>query len=92
LGSGTWKHLAHSWGECKAHIVFLPKDSCAASFAELRNVWREIFPDRALQKECRLSAGHVRLDQVHMGVAIPPPHAVASVSGFLKGKSVLASA
>ena len=31
-------------------------------------------------------------DHVHMCIEIPPKHAVASVIGFLKGKSALASA
>jgi len=31
-------------------------------------------------------------DPVHMCIEIPPKHAVASVIGFLKGKSALASA
>ena len=31
-------------------------------------------------------------DHVHMGIAIPPKHPVASVIGFLKGKSAIAIA
>ena len=31
-------------------------------------------------------------DHVHMGIAIPPKHPVASVIGFLKGKSAIALA
>ena len=31
-------------------------------------------------------------DQVHMCIAIPPKHPVASVIGFLKGKSAIAVA
>src|ERR1700756_2605580 len=31
-------------------------------------------------------------DQVHMSIAIPPKHPVASVIGFLKGKSAIAVA
>jgi len=31
-------------------------------------------------------------DHVHMGIAIPPQHPVASVIGFLKGKSSIAIA
>jgi REP element-mobilizing transposase RayT len=32
------------------------------------------------------------LDHVHMGIAIPPKHPVASVIGSLKGKSAIAIA
>jgi len=34
--------------------------------------------------------GHLLPNHVHMGVEIPPKYAVASVIGFLKGKSALA--
>ena len=36
--------------------------------------------------------GHVMPDHIHMLIAIPPKHAVASVIGFLKGKSAIAIA
>jgi putative transposase len=52
----------------------------------------EIFHELARQKECRIVEGHLRLDHAHMCIEIPPKHAVASVSGFLKGKSALALA
>jgi REP element-mobilizing transposase RayT len=52
----------------------------------------EIFHDLARQKECRSVEGHLLSDQVHRCLEIPPKHAVASVIGFLKGKSALAIA
>ena len=36
--------------------------------------------------------GHLIPDHVHMCIAIPPKYAVASVIGFLKGKSAIAIA
>jgi putative transposase len=36
--------------------------------------------------------GHLLVDQVPMCIEIPPKHAVASVSGFVKGKRSLAIA
>jgi putative transposase len=36
--------------------------------------------------------GHLMPDHVHICLAIPPKHAVASVIGFLKGKSAIAIA
>ena len=36
--------------------------------------------------------GHLMSDHVHMCIVIPPKHAVASVIGFLKGKSAIAVA
>ena len=36
--------------------------------------------------------GHLLADHVHMCIEIPPTQAVASISGFLKGKSAVAIA
>ena len=49
-------------------------------------------PLLARQKECQIIEGHLMSDQVHMCLAIPPKHPVASVIGFLKGKSAIAIA
>ena len=34
-----------------------------------------------------IEEGHLMPDHVHMLISIPPKHAVASIVGFLKGKS-----
>jgi len=90
--SGTMKSLAHSRWDCKSHIVFIPKYRRKAIYGEVRKLLGEIFHDLARQKECRIIEGHLLADHVHMCLEIPPKHAVASVIGFLKGKSALASA
>jgi len=46
----------------------------------------------ANQKECRIIEGHRMPDHIHMCIAIPPTHPVASAIGFLKGKSAIAVA
>src|SRR5947209_1348039 len=46
----------------------------------------------ARQKECQIIEGHLMPDHVHMCIMIPPKHPVASVIGFLKGKSAIAIA
>jgi len=51
-----------------------------------------IFHSLARQKECQILEGHLMPDHVHMCIAIPPKHPVASVIGFLKGKSAIAIA
>jgi REP element-mobilizing transposase RayT len=51
-----------------------------------------IFHALARQKECQIIEGHLMPDHVHMCIAIPPKHPVASVIGFLKGKSAIAIA
>ena len=88
--SGTMKSLAHSRWDCKYHVVFIPKYRRKALYGEVRQILGEIFHDLARQKECRIIEGHLLADHVHMCLEIPPKHAVASVIGFLKGKSALA--
>ena len=44
------------------------------------------------KKECQILEGHLMPEHVHMCIAIPPKHPVASVIGFLKGKSAIAIA
>jgi putative transposase len=90
--SGTMKSLAHSRWDCKYHVVFIPKYRRKAIYGELRKMLGEIFHDLARQKECRIIEGHLLPDHVHRCLEIPPKHAVASVIGFLKGKSALAVA
>ena len=51
-----------------------------------------IFHSLARQEECQIIEGHLMPDHVHMCTAIPPKHSVASVIGFLKGKSAIAMA
>ena len=41
----------------------------------------------AQQKECQIVEGHLLPDHVHMCIAIPPKHPVASVIGFSKGRA-----
>src|SRR6266540_3121567 len=43
-----------------------------------------ILHELARQKECQIIEGHLMPDHVHMCIAIPPKHAVASVIGFIK--------
>src|SRR3954467_6122300 len=50
------------------------------------------FPRTGEAEECQILEGHLMPDHVHMCIAIPPKHPVASVIGFLKGKSAIAIA
>ena len=58
----------------------------------MRQALGTIVHERARQKACRISEGHLRPDHVPIGLESPPKPAVASVLGCLKGKSALASA
>jgi putative transposase len=88
----SWQSLAHSRWECKYHVVFVPKYRRKAIYGEIRAYLGGIFHELARQKECRIVEGHLLADHVHMCIEIPPKYAVASISGFLKGKSAVAIA
>src|SRR5438093_3497908 len=88
----TYQSLSHSRWDCKYHVVFVPKRRRKALFGNLRRRLGPIFHELARQKECRIVQGHLLPYHVHMCVEIPPKYAVASIVGFLKGKSAIAIA
>jgi putative transposase len=90
--SGLYQSLSHSKWDCKYHVVFVPKRRRKAVFGKLRRQLGEVFHALARQKECQILEGHLRPDHVPMCIAIPPKPPVASVIGFLKGKSAIAVA
>ncbi len=90
--SQLYQSLSHSKWDCKYHIVFTPEYRRKAIFREIRKFLGPIFHELARQKECRIIEGHLMPDHVHRCIEIPPKYAVASVVGFLKGKSAIAIA
>jgi putative transposase len=72
--------------------VFVPKRRRKAIFGQVRRQLGSVFHALAKQKKCQILEGHLMPDHVHMYIAIPPKHPVASVIGFLKGKSAIAIA
>ena len=82
----------YSKWDCKYHVVFVPKRRRKAIFGQARRQLGAIFHALARQKECQIIEGHLMPDHVHMCIAIRPKHPVASVIGFLKGKSAIAIA
>jgi putative transposase len=88
----AYQSLSHSRWDCKYHVVFVPKRRRKALFGSIRQKLGSIFHELARQKECRIVQGHLLPDHVHMCIEIPPKYAVASVVGFLKGKSAIAIA
>jgi putative transposase len=73
-------------------LCLFPKKRRRALFGQVRYHLRKTFHALARQKECQILEGHLLPNHVHMCIAIPPKHPVASVIGFLKGKSVIAVA
>ena len=90
--SDVYQSLAHSKWDCKYHVVFVPKRRRKVIFGHIRRQLGPILHALAKQKECQIVEGHLMPDHVHMCIAIPPKHPVASVIGFLKGKSAIAIA
>ena len=87
-----YQSLSHSRWHCKYHVVFVPKRRRGVLYGKIRRDLGPIFHALARQKECRIIEGHICPDHVHMCVEIPPKYAVASVIGFMKGKSAIAIA
>ena len=86
---GTMSSLSHSRWDCTYHVVFIPKYRRKVIYGEVRKYLGAMFHELARQKEGRIVEGHLMRDHVHMCIKIPPKYAVASVVGFLKGKSAL---
>jgi putative transposase len=87
-----YQSLSHSKWICKYHVVFIPKKRWKALFGRVRRHLGGIFHALAQQKECQILERHLLPDHVHMCITISPKHPVASVIGFLKGKSAIAVA
>jgi putative transposase len=90
--SELYQSLAHSRWNCKYRVVFVPKCRRKKLFGEIRRQLGPIFHELAGQKECRIIEGHVMPDHIHMCIEVAPKYAVASVIGFIKGKSAIAIA
>ncbi len=90
--SESFQSMSHSKWDCKYHVVFVPKRRRKAVFGNIRKHLGSVFHELARQKECRIIEGHLLPDHVHMCISIPPKHSVASVIGFIKGKSAIAIA
>jgi len=76
--SDVYQSLSHSKWDCKYHVVFVPKRRRNAIFGQTRRHLGQIFHGWARQEECWILEGHLMPDHVHMCIAIPPKHAVAS--------------
>jgi len=90
--SNLYQSLSHSSWDCKYHVIFVPKFRKKVIYGKLREKLGTIFHELARQKECKIVEGKLVVDHVHMCIEIPPKHAVASIIGFLKGKSAIAIA
>lgn len=90
--SNLYQSLSHSKWNCKYHVIFIPKKRQNVIYGKIRKELAKILHELAKQKECQITEGSLSLDHIHMCIEIPPKYAVASVIGFLKGKSAIAVA
>ena len=84
-----YESLKHTKGECKYHIVFIPKCRRKKLYQQLRQHLGDVFRQLAQRKESQVLEGHLVVDHVHMLLSIPPKYAVAQVIGYIKGKSAI---
>jgi len=73
-------------------VIIVPKNRKSIIYGKIRTDLAKILHELAKQKESQITEGNLSPDHVHMCIEIPPKYAVASVIGFLKGKSAIAIA
>ena len=88
----SFDNLSHSKWDCKYHLVFVPYQRKKVLYGKIRNFLGPVFHNLASQREVKILEGHMVQDHVHMLVSIPPKHSVASIVGYMKGKSAIAVA
>lgn len=70
--------------------MLIPKKRRKGLIGQARRHLGEIFHALAREKECEILGAHLMPDHmIHVCIAIPAKHAVASVIGFLKGNSAI---
>lgn len=83
------ERLAHTKWNCKYHIVFAPKYRRQVFYKQKRAEVGKILRQLCEWKHLELIEAEVCPDHIHMLLSIPPKHSVASIMGYLKGKSSL---
>ena len=83
------KSLAHTKWNCKYHIIWIPKYRRKIIFGKCRNEIRDILRKLCEYKGVEILEGSVGIDHIHLYLSIPPKYSVATIVGYLKGKSSL---
>jgi putative transposase len=90
--SNLYQSLSHSKWNCKYHIIIVPKNRKSVIYGKIREQLAKTLRELAEHKESKITEGNLSKDHVHMCIEIPPKYAVASVIGYMKGKSAIAVA
>ena len=88
----AYKSLSHTQWDCKYHVFFIPKRRKKKMYGSVRRYLGEIFDELAKHKQVEIVEGHLRTDQVHRCLSIPPKYSISNVIGYLKGKSAISIA
>ncbi len=82
--------LAHTVWACKNHIVWVPKRRRKVIFGQLRREIGTIIRRLCKYKGIEMMEGNTGIDHIlHILVLIPPKYSVATIAGYLKGKSAM---
>ena len=81
--------LDHTSWRCQYHIVFAPKYRRQVIYREIKVDIGKILRKLCEQKGVEIIEAEACPDHIHMLVSIPPKYSVASIMGYLKGKSSL---
>ena len=84
-----WQSLAHVRGECKYHLVFVPKYRKQVLYGRTRRQIGHILRQLCRQKGVEILEGQAMPDPIHLVLRIPPKFSVALVVGYLQGKSAI---
>ena len=90
--SNLYQSLSHSKWNCKYHVIIVPKNRKSVIYGKIRKELAKTLHELAVHKESKITVGNLSKDHVHMCIEIPPKYAVASVIGYMKGKSAIAVA
>jgi putative transposase len=83
------KSLSHTVWECKYHIVWVPKKRRKVIYGNLRKELGSILRRLSEYKGIEVIEGTLCIDHIHMCLSIPPKYSVATIVGYLKGKSAM---
>lgn len=83
------KSLSHTVWDCKYHIVWVPKKRRKVIYGKLRKDLGSILRRLCEYKGIEVIEGTLCIDHIHMCLSIPPKYSVATIVGYLKGKSAM---
>jgi len=81
--------LAHTVWDCKYHIVWIPKCRRKVIYGKLKADIGRILRRLCEYKGIEILEAKACVDHIHMCLRIPPKYSVASIVGYLKGKSAI---